>query len=215
MRKTNAIWISISISVVLLSLLSASAGAQFLPGDASSVAPAGKQADARIARGGSGYLLVWSDTRTVLAPIFLGAGGPCNGDGLGTMTDVYVARLDATGKLLDSTPLVIAEAMYNQTMPQVGWNGQNWLVVWTSERSTNRYYQDLLAARVAPDGTVMDNPPLVLRASNTPGNVPAARGRARHRSPSPSAPVRPAARARCRPRASPSPTRVPVQGSRS
>jgi hypothetical protein len=60
------------------------------------------------------------------------------------MTDIYAARLDTTGHLIDTTPIVISQAMYNQTAPQVGWNGQSWLVVWMTERQGDRYFNDVV-----------------------------------------------------------------------
>ena len=42
-----------------------------------------------IARGNDGYLAVWTDTRSALRSPFLGTGGPYEGPGLGTMTDLY------------------------------------------------------------------------------------------------------------------------------
>lgn len=156
-----------SVSVVLVCfLVPVTAMSQLLPGDFGSFPAAGNQTTAQIASSGSGYLVVWADTRTALGP-FLGLGGPYSGPGLGTMTDLYGARLDANGNLLDSIPIVISEAMYNQTNPLVGWNGQNYLVVWMTQRASDRYYFDIMATRVAPDGTVLDNPPLLLKSGST------------------------------------------------
>jgi BACON domain-containing protein/all-beta uncharacterized protein len=154
--------------VCLFVLLSIPAAAQIsLPGDATSAAAAGNQSTAQIASSGNGYMVVWADTRTTLITPFLGLSGPYTGPGLGTMTDLYAARLDATGALLDTVPIVITEAMYNQTNPLVGWNGQNYLVVWMTQRASDRSYFDVLAARVTPDGVVLDNPPLLLKAGAT------------------------------------------------
>jgi hypothetical protein len=152
---------------ILLVVFATGASAQILPGDAVSSPAAGNQMTAQIAAGANGSLVAWADTRTVLIPTFLGTGGPYFGKALGTMTDIYAARLDAYGKLLDTTPIVISQAMYNQLDPVVGWNGQNWLVVWMSERADNRYYLDIMATRVAPDGTVLDDPPLLLKTADT------------------------------------------------
>jgi probable HAF family extracellular repeat protein len=136
-----------------------------LPGDLASALAAGKQQSPQIVKGANGYLVVWTDMRSALS--FTGMNGPYEGPGLGTMIDVYAARLDANGALIDTTPIIITEASYNQFAPLVGWNGQNWLVVWTTERATNRYYYDIMAARVAPDGTVLDDPPIVLNSAPT------------------------------------------------
>lgn len=158
---------STSVVLVLVCLLiPVTAMSQLLPGDFGSFPAAGNQTTAQIASNANGYLVVWADTRTALAP-FLGLGGPYSGPGLGTMTDIYGARLDASGNLLDTIPIAISEAMYNQTNPLVAWNGQNYLVVWMTQRASNRYYFDIMATRVAPDGSVLDNPPLLLKSGAT------------------------------------------------
>ena len=155
-----------SATLVFCCLLPVTAMCQLLPGDFVSVPAAGNQTSAQIASSGTGYLVVWADTRTALSS-FLGLSGPYSGPGLGTMTDIYGARLDAAGNLLDTIPIAISEAMYNQTTPVVGWNGQNYLVAWMTQRATDRYYSDVVAVRVAPDGTVLDNPPLLLKSGST------------------------------------------------
>ncbi len=122
----------------------------------------------QIAKGGNGYLAVWTDLRSAL--VNTGFGGPYTGPGLGTMMDIYAARLDANGNLIDTTPIVISQAGYNQSSPMVGWNGQNWLVAWATERATDRYTYDIMATRVAPDGRVLDDPPLLLAAAPAADN---------------------------------------------
>src|SRR3712207_7644141 len=47
-------------------------------------------------------------------------------------TDIYAARVDAAGRVLDTTPVVVDQGGYEQTTPHVGWNGHNWLVVYLS-----------------------------------------------------------------------------------
>ena len=67
---------STSIVLVLVCLLiPATAMSQLLPGDFGSFPAAGNQTTAQIASNRNGYLVVWADTRTTLAP-FLGLGGP-------------------------------------------------------------------------------------------------------------------------------------------
>ena len=150
------------ILVAWLAIVSSLAGPP-LSGDLVSDPPAGRQEAARIAKGGGGFLTVWVDTRAALAE-YLGPNGPFDGPGLGSMEDIYAARLDAAGNLLDTTPIVISQRPYNQNAPLVGWNGENWLVVWMTERETDRYVLDVMMARVAPGGQVLDDPPLVLNA---------------------------------------------------
>ncbi len=136
-----------------------------LPGDQAASPAAGTQQTPRISRGSNGYLVVWADNRSSL--VGAGPNGPYFGQGLGTMFDIYAARLDAAGNVLDTTPIILSQAMYNQTVPRVGWNGQNWLVVWMTERESDRYFYDLVAVRVAPDGTVLDFAPILVNSADT------------------------------------------------
>src|SRR5262245_39291721 len=74
-----------------------------LPGDVTAGPAAGRQETPEISRGASGYLTVWADNRSSL--IGAGPNGPYFGEGLGTMIDIYAARLDANGGLVDATPI--------------------------------------------------------------------------------------------------------------
>src|ERR1051326_3966708 len=131
-----------------------------VPGDSVPAAAVGQQSDAHISRGSTSFLVVWSDNRSSL--LRAGVNGPYYGRGLGTMLDIYGSRVDFAGNLLDTTPIVISKAQYNQTSPKVAWNGQNWLVVWMTEREDDRYAYDVMATRVAPDGHLLDSTPIVV-----------------------------------------------------
>jgi hypothetical protein len=129
-----------------------------LPGDISIDPAVGTQYEPRIARGLNSSLVVWTDNRTSLqnAPIGL---TPYT-DKLGTLHDIYAARLDSSGTVIDTTPIIISQAQHNQRWPQVAWNGQNWLVAWTTERENNPYESELLAVRVSPAGQILDPTPI-------------------------------------------------------
>ncbi|MBA3950141.1 MAG: hypothetical protein H0X44_09380, partial [Acidobacteria bacterium] len=79
--------------------------------------------------------------------------------------------------VIDTTPIVVARGLLDQRYPQVEWNGQNWLVAWLSTREDDSYSFDdtysveIRAARVAPDGTVLDQTPIVVRASTTNSEI--------------------------------------------
>ncbi len=65
----------------------------------------------RIAAGGSGYLTVYvSETATEAR--------------------ILAQRLDASGRALDLTPLILASGSTALTNPGVAWNGSEFLVVW-------------------------------------------------------------------------------------
>ncbi|PWU11776.1 MAG: hypothetical protein C5B51_01970 [Terriglobia bacterium] len=122
---------------------------QWVTGDSSAVPSYGDQQYPAIARGGSQFLAVWQDTR-----------------GITSAHDILAARLDTSGKLIDTTPIVVTQAAADQTSPRVVWNGQNWLVVWFSQTPTQSYWAtNILAARVSPQGAVLDPVPLAI--SNT------------------------------------------------
>ena len=133
-----------------------------LPGDTQRVPATQVQERPDVAPGGEGYLVVWHDARSALKPLTnnLGSGPDFTTLG-GNMRDVYAARLDADGNLLDTTPMILANDGYNQARPRVAWNGQHWLVVWLDDQDD--YDTNIVGVRVSPDGTVLDNPPLLIR----------------------------------------------------
>jgi MYXO-CTERM domain-containing protein len=75
------------------------------------------------------YLAVWSDAR----------------DGRGT-NDIYAARIDTSGNVLDPCGVVIASAASLQVAPDVAFGGDQFLVVWEDRRNDLR--GDVLGARV-------------------------------------------------------------------
>lgn len=136
----------------------------FLPGDDLVGPAAGNQMAPALALGNDSILAVWADSRG--SPVLTGALS-----GL----DIWAARLDANGALIDATPFPVNMAGGDQRSPRVAWNGTHWLVAWVGQLPTPGYYTDgLLAARVAADGTLLDSTPIVLRAdlgSGTFGDV--------------------------------------------
>ncbi|HEX8369860.1 MAG TPA: Ig-like domain-containing protein, partial [Pyrinomonadaceae bacterium] len=116
---------------------------------------AGIQLQPQIAKGANSSLAVWADKRTVL-----GRYVPDDNAGTGSNTDIYAARYDAQGNLIDTAPIVVAEAIYEQYYPRVAWNGQNWLVTWITKRRTNQFNTDILAVRISPEGRVLDTTPI-------------------------------------------------------
>src|SRR5688572_12635740 len=99
-----------------------------LPGDTAVAPPAGDQTEVEFARGAGSTLMVWEDSRAALA-------GTQDGQGhdFGTLiTDVYAQRIDDAGVPIDVSPILVATGAFAQEAPKVAWNGQNWLVVWTT-----------------------------------------------------------------------------------
>lgn len=142
-------------------------GAHPLSGDASSVQGFEDQRNVQIAAGGSGYLVVWEDDRTVLGPYINAGYEPL----LGNQRDIYAARLDDQGNPLDAEPIVVCNLGRMQKLPQVAWNGTHWLVVFVSERPDWYFFEDIVGVRIAPDGAVVDSTPIAIRPElNSPAN---------------------------------------------
>ena len=87
-------------------------------------------AKAAVAAGNGSSLVVWADP------------------------DVWAARVDANGNVLDTAGICICSAPGTQAEPAVAFDGTNWLVTWQDLRSSA--YFDIYGARVSPAGTVLD-----------------------------------------------------------
>ena len=83
------------------------------------------------------------------------------------MTDIFAARLDDAGHVVGGVSLPVAQAQYSQVQPHVAWNGENYLVSWMTQRATDRFHTDILAARVSPAGRVLDASPIMVATANT------------------------------------------------
>ncbi len=133
----------------------------WLSGDTVIGAAAGEQIAPRLAAGGSGFLAVWSDSRSLLA------GGESTTD-----YDVYAMRLDANGSPIDATPIPVATRYGYQRNPQVAWNGENWLVVFESQDPAFSYYADYLrGVRISPAGAVLDPQSILIRSSTSSSSI--------------------------------------------
>ena len=157
--------IRLLVVVILLtfavSMISAQASTQFVPGDAGIRSAAGNQQAPAISQGGNVLLAVWSDSRA----------NPTASYEYETSKDIYGLRLDTSGNLLDTAPMPIAAGKATQDNPQVAWNGSNWLVVFESYdlNGTGYYYQKALeAVRVASTGQVLDSSPIKLYGLTPP-----------------------------------------------
>ena len=91
---------------------------------------------------GTNYLVVWHDSR------------------LYPQHDVYCARIDPDGHLLDSAGIHVATVTYDNLQyycnatPAVAYNGIDYLVVFQDRR--NSVETDIYGARVTPSGNVLD-----------------------------------------------------------
>lgn len=96
----------------------------------------GDQAHPMVTSTGKSYLVVWMDSRS-------GAG-----------QDIYGARVDEKGKVLDPEGIPIAVAPHEQIRPAVTWNEEVAVVVWVDRRKGAQYA--LYGARVGETGKVLD-----------------------------------------------------------
>jgi large repetitive protein len=95
-----------------------------------------------VAFDGTNYLVVWEDARN-------------SADALNW--DVYGARVDASGTVLDPRGIAISTADYSQWCPTVAFDGTNYLVVWADSReSDEEQLSDVYGARVGQSGDVLD-----------------------------------------------------------
>jgi hypothetical protein len=90
-----------------------------------------------VAFNGIDYLVVWQNYRSS-----------------NQWWDIYGARVNQQGIVLDSNGFAISTATRDQIFPAVGFDGLNYLVVWQDGRRT--YYTDIYGARVNSQGSVLD-----------------------------------------------------------
>jgi hypothetical protein len=164
-----ALFVAVSL---LLPLLNAAAqvtlsAPSVLPGNDGRPAAAGRQEEPQVSKGADTSLAVWTDGRTALADDgTTGLNTGLDNAGLGTMLDIYAARVGAAGQVIDTTPVIVTQAPNNQSNPRVGWNGQSWLVTWLTVRPRDEFShtQDIVGARVSAAGQLLDPTPIVIKA---------------------------------------------------
>ncbi|MCX7804770.1 MAG: hypothetical protein N3A38_06215 [Planctomycetota bacterium] len=74
--------------------------------------------------------------------------------GMGERADIVALRLDKAGKPLDARPFVISAAKDCQERPRAAFGGGVFLLVWQDLRNGKDW--DVYAARVTPEGKVLD-----------------------------------------------------------
>jgi len=94
------------------------------------------QTGVKVAGGDQNYLVVWTDYR--------------NGS-----YDIYGARVDFSGNVLDPEGFPISTSSDWESYPDVAWDGTNFFVVWTDDRSITTY-DDIYGTRISPAGEVLD-----------------------------------------------------------
>jgi hypothetical protein len=104
-----------------------------------------------IAFDGTNYLAVWSDFRS------------------DSVFDIYGARIDQFGNILDHPCLSISASNNDQLNPSISFDGTNYFVIWEDFRNGN--YSDIYGTRVTPLGNVLEPFGIIVSsASNNQGN---------------------------------------------
>ena len=101
------------------------------------------QATPSVAFGSKTYLVTWREG-------WLGKGGDAR---------IYAARVSGDGKVLDPNGIAVTAAkVASQERPRVAFGGGVFLVVWQDFRNGHDF--DILAARISPEGQVLDSDPI-------------------------------------------------------
>jgi hypothetical protein len=96
-----------------------------------------EQREPDIAYTDGGYLVLWSDRRSGIFP------------------QIFGARVDTSGSVLDPTGFALAPTSNQQTSPAVAPGVTGWFAAWTDKRSGDF---DIYGSRVSTAGTVLDVP---------------------------------------------------------
>jgi hypothetical protein len=108
------------------------------------LAQAGEQRDPALAVGAGSTLVVFTDASQATP-------------------EVRAVRVAPDETVLDPTGFDLAVNALAEDEPAVSFDGTNHLVVWV--RQSPNFAHDVLATRVAPDGTVLDGPPIAIAAT--------------------------------------------------
>jgi hypothetical protein len=104
----------------------------------------GTQGSPEVVAGDQCYLVVWRDERN-------------------DWFEIYGARIDMEGNVLDPGGFTIYSGVGWAESPQVAWDGTNFFVVWTDDRTM--ISPDVYGARVSPAGEVLDDPSIHISSS--------------------------------------------------
>ena len=118
------------------------------------VPPPHNQGASSIAFDGTNYFVVWADGRNRSSYI-----------------DIYGARVDQSGAVLDSAGIAISAAVNWQYSPSVAFDGTNFLVVWQDERN-DPASPDIYGARISQSGIVIDTSGIAISTAVNDQGIP-------------------------------------------
>lgn len=118
------------------------------------------QGSADIASDGEHFLLVWSDYR--------------NQNNSVSAADIYAARVDRDGHVLDPTGIPVFRGAYHQLDPAIAWNSQTqqYLIVWHSINMNSQDVNDIYAACMDKNGQLIHPEPLVISVADAQQSDP-------------------------------------------
>ncbi len=102
------------------------------------------QSSPAIAFDGVNYFIVWTDNRS------------------GSL-DIFGSRVSQNGVILDTSGIPISTAIYDQSSPQIAFDGNNYFVVWEDHRNS---VSAIYGARVTPEGRVLDQEGICISRNN-------------------------------------------------
>jgi len=110
------------------------------------------QGSPAIAFDGVNYMVVWQDMRN------------------GLTYKIYAARVSTSGVVLDPAGILLSAAASSQFAPAIGFDGDNFLVVWQDLRNGPA---DIYATRVSKSGAVLDPEGIAVSTAVNPQAYPA------------------------------------------
>jgi len=84
--------------------------------------------------------------------------------------DIYGARVNQNGAVLDTTGIVLSDAANHQQRPSIVFDGTNYFVVWDDFRSGSSP-PDIYGARITPEGTILDSAGIFISIDGTAPTV--------------------------------------------
>ena len=95
-----------------------------------------------VASDGQNWMVIWEDGRNSLVEI---------------TTDIYGAVINSDGTVQQPQSIAIAAYQFDQFSPDLIYDSTNYIAIWQDSRAGNPDIPNIYGARIATDGTVLDN----------------------------------------------------------